>query len=269
MPPSVSAPFPLQPSQAELQALLDLKYEQFNQSTFIQEDPIAIPHAFQKREDIEISGFFSALIAWGRRDIIVRNARALMDRMDRAPHAFVMQAQAGELQPLANFVHRTFQEIDAKALVLALRQLYQTHGSLEAACCDAAAQADDTTFTAIMNLRAALVCAPNFPPRTHKHLANPSRGSSAKRLNMFLRWMVRRDGRGVDFGLWSGLKPHQLICPLDVHTAKVGRKLGLLRRKQNDWKAAVELTQHLRRFAPEDPVKYDFSLFGLGVMEGF
>ncbi|MEM6264946.1 MAG: TIGR02757 family protein [Bacteroidota bacterium] len=251
-------------SPSELKDFLELKYSQYNTPDFIAEDPISIPHQFQRKEDIEIAGFFSALIAWGRRNMIIRNAQSLMERMDMAPYDFVMAAEEEDLNRLSGFVHRTFNEQDAYALVLSLRMAYQQEGGLEALLTKG-----PTVYEGLVNLRTVLSTHPVFPQRTHKHLANPAKGSSAKRLNMYLRWMVRSDKRGVDFGIWKGLAPSQLLCPLDVHTAKVARKLGLLTRKQNDWKAVVELTDNLKVFSPEDPVKYDFSLFGLGVYDGF
>lgn len=247
-----------------LSALLEDAYDRYNRPEFIEEDPVGIPHLFDKKEDIEISGFLTALIAWGRRAMIIRNAQDLIDRMDRAPFDFVMQASADELARLDGFVHRTLNGVDARTLVLALRRVYGEAGGLEAIFARALQPADQDVFAALCGARAQLLALPGFPARTHKHIANPASGSSAKRINMYLRWMVRRDRRGVDFGIWQGIPMRQLICPLDVHTGNVARKLGLLTRKQNDWKAAAELTAALRTFCPEDPVRYDFSLFGLG-----
>jgi uncharacterized protein (TIGR02757 family) len=252
----------------DLHALLDQKYLAFNSPDFIAEDPVQIPHQFSRKEDIEISGFFSALIAWGRRPMIIRNAEALMDRMDRAPFEFVMGATDDDLTGLEGFVHRTFNAVDAQGLVLALRQVYAEAGGLEGIFSAGISPQDDTVYNGLLHARAQLLACPAVQPRTHKHVANPATGSSAKRLNMYLRWMVRQDRRGVDFGLWQGISPRQLICPLDVHTGTVARRLGLLTRKQNDWKAALELTAALRAFCPQDPVRYDFSLFGMGVYEG-
>ncbi len=256
-------------SKSELAELLHSKYEQFNAANFIEDDPISIPHQFTQKEDIEISGFLSAIIAWGRRAMIIRNARCLMEMMDWAPYSYVMQANEEELARTASFVHRTFNGMDCRAMILALRKVYREHGGLEGIFTQGISLADADVFPAIVYARSALSSNPDFPQRTHKHLANPAKGSSAKRINMYLRWMVRDDGRGVDFGLWKGIKTRQLICPLDVHTGNVGRKLGLLTRKQNDWKAAKELTENLKQFCSEDPVKYDYSLFGLGVIDGF
>lgn len=247
-----------------LKTLLDERHDRYNQPGFIEDDPISIPHSFPERGDIEVSGFLTATIAWGRRDIIVRNARALMQRMDHAPFAFVQDASAKELRVLDSFVHRTLNGVDAIALVKGLRQVY-AQGGMEASFAPGPEASD--TREGILRFRALMMSARNFPQRTAKHLADPSAGSSAKRLNMFLRWMVRKDKRGVDFGLWSAPRPDQLICPLDVHTGNVARSLGLLTRNQNDWKAAVELTAQLRKMDADDPVRYDFSLFGMGVYE--
>ncbi|MEO1451166.1 MAG: TIGR02757 family protein [Bacteroidota bacterium] len=255
--------------QKTLKDLLDRKYDQFNTGDFIREDPVSIPHQFQQKEDIEISGFLTALIAWGRRNMIIRHARELMERMDQAPFDFVMQADQAELTRVDDFVHRTFNGLDCRALILSLRRVYTEAGGLEDIFTSGLRPGDTDVMHAIIHAREALLAGPNFPQRTHKHVANPAKGSSAKRINMFLRWMVRNDGRGVDFGIWEGIRADQLICPLDVHTGNVGRKLGLLTRKQNDWKAALALTESLRVFCPEDPVRYDYSLFGLGIYEGF
>ena len=209
--------------------------------------------------------FFSALIAWGQRKTIIKNALSLMDRMDQAPFEFVMHAGPAELERLEGFVHRTFNSLDAIALVLSLRRVYEEFGGLEHIFSIAATPQSQDVKEAILHARSCLTSHPDFPRRTHKHVANPASGSSAKRLNMYLRWMVRKDMGGVDFGIWKHIDSSLLICPLDVHTGNVARQLGLLTRKQNDWKAASELTANLRKFCPEDPVRYDFSLFGLGV----
>ena len=253
----------------DLKELLDTKYEEFNQPGFIENDPISIPHEFSRKEDIEISAFLSAIIAWGRRDIIIRNAKRLMEMMDWEPFQFIMRSTQRDRVSISSFVHRTFNGQDCEAIILGLRDIYANHGGLEGIFSSNLSNSDENVFSAIVSARQKLSSASDFPQRTHKHLANPAKGSSAKRINMFLRWMVRDDGRGVDFGLWKGIQKRQLICPLDVHTGNVGRKLQLLTRKQNDWKAAVELTQNLSRFCAEDPVKYDFSLFGLEVIDGF
>jgi uncharacterized protein (TIGR02757 family) len=251
----------------ELKAFLDAKYLEYNRPDFIDGDPVSIPHRFQRKEDIEIAGLMAALLAWGRRDQIIKAADRLMGLMWDAPFDFVMEAGDDELAGLQNFVYRTFQGEDGEAIVRGLRRIYQEMGGLEEVMSMHPAEKD--TWSAIIGLREAMISHPEFPDRTQKHLANPGKGSSAKRLNMYLRWMVRNDGRGVDFGIWKGISPAQLICPLDVHTGNVGRALGLVTRKQNDWKAALELTEGLREMDPKDPTRYDFSLFGLGIFEGF
>lgn len=252
-------------SKTELFDLLEDSHERFNRADFIQDDPVGIPHRFERKEDIEISGFLSALIAWGRREMIIRSANSLMERMDHAPFEFVMNANDDELTRMDGFVHRTFNQEDAKTLLKSLKVAYLEHGGLERIFSAGITASSTSVKDAILHAREVLTSVPDFLPRTGKHLANPARGSSAKRLNMYLRWMVRDDNRGVDFGIWKEIPASLLICPLDVHTGNVGRELGLLSRKQNDWKAALELTENLRKFCPEDPVKYDFSLFGLGV----
>ncbi len=254
-------------NHAEIQDLLDQKLLEFNRPGFIGADPVCIPHRYSRKEDIEIAGLLAATIAWGRRDLIVRSAERMMELLWDAPHDFVMQANARELQSLSGFVYRTFQGPDLQGMVLGLRRIYTELGGLEEVF-----RLDDgvtDTLQGIVRYRAAMLASPGMVARTAKHMADPSAGSSAKRLNMYLRWMVRQDGAGVDFGIWKSLRPDQLICPLDTHTGNVGRKLGLLTRKQDDWRAALELTESLRRFDPCDPVKYDFSLFGLGIFEGF
>lgn len=246
-----------------IQALLDQKALQYNRPDFVEDDPISIPHLFSQKEDIEIAGFLAALIAWGKRNLIIRSAKRLMEAMDYSPYLFVKTATATDLEKLDSFVHRTMNATDAKAIILSLRHVYAHHGGLEGIF--QVKNTENRAFHAINQARDLLLSVADFPKRTHKHIASPLAGSSAKRINMYLRWMVRKDNCGVDFGLWESLSPADLICPLDVHTGNVGRKLGLLTRTQNDWKAAVELTENLRQYCAEDPVKYDFALFGLGV----
>ncbi len=252
---------------AAIKDLLDEKLLAFNRPDFIANDPVAIPHRYTRKEDIEIAGLFAAIIAWGRREMIVRSAHKMMDLMEDDPYNFVMHASETDLDRLEGFVYRTFNSIDFRTLVLGLRRIYKELGGLEHVM--QLAENDTDTLNGIVALRTAMMDLPNFTDRSKKHLANPKTGSSAKRLNMYLRWMVRKDGGGVDFGIWNNMKSSQLVCPLDVHTGNVGRKLGLIHRKQNDWKAALELTESLRKMDPDDPVKYDYSLFGLGIFEGF
>lgn len=254
-------------SSEDIKDLLDQKLLEFNRPSFIGLDPICIPHRYSNQPDIEIAGLLAATIAWGRRDLIVRAAGKMMELLWDSPHEFVMKANGKELKALEAFVYRTFQGPDLQSMVLGLRRIYEEEGGLEQVF--KLNPLTTNTMEGIVQYRHAMLATPGFTARTAKHIADPSAGASAKRLNMYLRWMVRRDGAGVDFGLWNSLNPAQLICPLDVHTGNVGRKLGLLTRKQSDWKAALELTEALRSFDPSDPVKYDFSLFGLGIFEGF
>lgn len=249
----------------DITSLLNESVRRFNSPEFIETDPISIPHLFSTKEDIEVSGFLAATIAWGQRPVILRNAADLMRRMDMAPYSFVMQADARELKHLDTFVHRTFNGIDARTLVLGLRHVYKKHGGPEAVFARALLRSN--MAEAISAFRAAML-EPKHPERSRKHIADPASGSSAKRINMWLRWMVRQDNAGVDFGIWKTLSPALLYCPLDVHSGNVARKLGLLHRTQNDWKAVEELTSQLRLLDTADPVKYDFALFGLGVFDG-
>lgn len=247
-----------------LYSFLEENYRRFNHPSFIASDPVSIPHRFTNKEDIEIAGMLTALISWGNRASILTSAERLLNLMSHEPHTFVMQSSRADLAPLRNFVHRTFQGEDCDFLVRALQHIYRNRGGLEALFVP---EGDGGIRRAIGNFRQAALEVPHFP-RSEKHLANPEAGSAAKRINMFLRWMVRSDDRGVDFGIWRSVDPASLICPLDVHTGRIARKLGLLTRKTNDWKAAEELTASLRAFDPSDPVKYDFALFGIGVSGG-
>jgi uncharacterized protein (TIGR02757 family) len=240
--------------------LLEAKYRQFSRLDFIEEDPISIPHLFTKKEDIEIAGFLAAVIAWGQRVTVIRNAHKMLNIMDGAPHDFILNHRKSDLQKTEGFVHRTFNSIDLNYFFTALQHLYKNEGGLEMAFCHSTTKAENQIST----FKQLFFSLPH-ERRTQKHLADPLRGSTAKRINMFLRWMVRTDREGVDFGIWKKLPSSDLMLPLDVHTGNVGRKLGLLQRKQNDWKAVEEITQRLKKFDPNDPVKYDFALFGMGV----
>ena len=254
-------------SQEDLRVFLDAKHDEFNLPDFIPPDPISIPHRYSRKEDIEIAGLLTAIISWGRRDLIIRGAGKLMELMWNSPYDFVMEAGEEDLEMLQTFVYRTFQGVDSYYIVKGLRKVYRELGGLEEVMkMDADAE---NTLPAIMQLREAVSSVEGFPQRTFKHLSNPAKGSSAKRINMYLRWMVRKDKRGVDFGIWNNMRMDQLICPLDFHTGNVGRKLGFLTRKANDWKSACQLTDALKKFDPQDPVRYDFSLFGLGIYEKF
>ncbi len=243
---------------------LDRKAEQYNGKWFIEKDPVSIPHLFSKKEDIEIGGFLVATIAWGRRSMILQKARLLMEWMDMSPHEFVMKAGDKELSRLSGFVYRTFNGADCQYFVSALREIYLNNGGLEQVITDGYREGG-SVYTALDKFRQVFM---QYRPleRTGKHFANVTTGSSAKRLNMYLRWMVRDDGI-VDFGIWKGINKSDLMIPLDVHVGRIGRQLGLLERKQDDWKAVEELTQQLRLLRPEDPVYYDYALFGTGVFE--
>lgn len=250
----------------EKKEFLDFKVNQYNQPKFIETDPIQIPHRFDKKEDIEIAGFLVATIAWGNRKMILKNADRMMQMLDHSPADFILNAEQSDFQSLENFVHRTFNGTDFIFFVRALQHLYMNHGGLEKIFTDYASPT--STQKAIHQFK-KLFFEINHPPRTQKHVSDPMKNSAAKRINMFLRWMVRKDQNGVDFGIWENISPASLSCPLDVHSGRVARKLKLLLRKQNDAKALLELDTNLRAMDPGDPVKYDFALFGLGVFENF
>ena len=253
-------------TQRELKDFLDQKVIQYNHPKFLEDDPLQIPHRFTKKEDIEISGFLTATIAWGNRKSIITNASRLMELLDNAPHDFVKNHSEGDLERLEGFVHRTFNATDLQFFIRSLQNIYQNHGGLETIFLNH--QQSDSLQTAISEFKSVFFEL-SHPKRTEKHVSDPNKGSAAKRINMFLRWMVRDSSAGVDFGIWKSLSPAQLSCPLDVHSGNVARKLGLLKRKQNDAKALFELDKNLRKLDPVDPVKYDFALFGLGVFEKF
>jgi uncharacterized protein (TIGR02757 family) len=252
-------------SHQELFYLLEAKYEQYNRPEFIETDPISVPHHFTRKEDIEIAAFLTATISWGNRPSIVKDADKLLRMMEFSPYEFILHSGRKETERFESFYHRTFNGSDCIFFLESLKNIYQNHEGLESLFLP-----DDTTGIkgALCHFR-SIFLENDHPRRSEKHIADPFRGASAKRLLMFLRWMVRNDHRGVDFGLWKNISPHLLMCPLDIHSGNVSRKLGLLKRKQNDWKAVEELTETLRQFDPEDPVKYDFALFGLGVFEHF
>lgn len=253
-------------NNAELKEFLDAKVEQYNNPEFIDSDPIQIPHQFSKKEDIEIAGFLSATIAWGNRKSIIKNANRMMELLEHNPYDFIMNHQEDDLDKLENFVHRTFNAYDFKIFIKGLQHTYKTHNGLEAVF---AKHAEEQSLQSSIHHFKQCFFEIEHLQRTEKHISDPLKNSAAKRINMFLRWMVRNDNSGVDFGIWKSLSPTQLSCPLDVHSGNVARKLGLLKRKQNDGKALAELDNSLRNLDPNDPVKYDFALFGLGVFEGF
>jgi len=250
-----------------MKEFLDEKSAKHNSLTFIEFDPISIPHRFSKKEDIEIAGFLSATIAWGNRKSILTSANRMMMMMDESPFDFVMNHSAKELLRLNKFAHRTFNDQDFKHFVKALKFIYLKKGGMEKVFSDEMIGYRNPQHAIAAFKR--LFFEISHPARTRKHISNPMEGSSAKRINMYLRWMVRKDKHGVDFGIWKKPSPSLLSIPLDVHTGNVSRKLGLLTRKQNDWKAVEELDAVLRSFDASDPVKYDFALFGLGAIEKF
>ncbi len=257
---------PLSKELQEIKEFLDEKVDQFNRPFFIELDPISIPHRYTLKEDIEISGFLAATIAWGNRKSIIQNANSLMDKMGESPFDYVMSASSSQINKL-HFVHRTFNSDDLKCFILCLRNVYQRYEGMENVFAQYAEL--DTLQPAITNFKRTFFEL-EHPLRTEKHVSDPLKGSSAKRINMMLRWFVRNDKRGVDFGIWSkNMKPSQLSLPLDVHTGNIARKLGLLLRKQNDSRAVAEIDSVLRGFDSEDPVKYDFALFGLGAIDHF
>lgn len=249
-----------------LKEFLDEKVEEFNRPNFIETDPIQVPKQFSEKENIEISGFLTATISWGNRPAIIKNATRLMALLDNQPHDFILNSSDIEIERLKKFVHRTFNGNDCIYFIHSLRNIYKYHGGIQAVF--------ESGFRYNNNIQSALAHFYKIffeieGERTRKHISNVEKGASAKRLNMYLRWLVRKDKTGVDFGLWDGIPTSELMLPLDVHTGNVGRKLGLLTRKSNDWKAVSEITTALRKFDASDPVKYDFALFGLGVFEKF
>ncbi|MGQ1911184.1 TIGR02757 family protein [Marinifilum sp. RC60d5] len=251
----------------ELKDFLEEKYDLYNRESFIGSDPIQIIKQFKRKEDIEIAGFMSASIAWGQRQTIIRNAQQLMELMGQQPYHFVMTASDSDFDVFKGFKHRTFNGEDCIFFLKSLRNIYKNHAGLESVFTSGRKQTGDVKG-AISYFRKVFFEI-NHPQRTEKHISNVDKKSAAKRINMFLRWMVRKDERAVDLGLWTGIKSADLFLPLDVHTGNVGRKLGLLTRKQNDWPAVDEITSNLRKLDPKDPVKYDFALFGLGIFEKF
>ncbi|NLO03850.1 MAG: TIGR02757 family protein [Bacteroidales bacterium] len=250
----------------DLKEFLDEKVEQYNRPSFIECDPISIPHQFTEKHDIEIAGFLAATIAWGNRKTIIRSANRILELLDHSPYEFIMNSGDDEFEAFKNFVHRTFNSTDLCYFLKALRHIYRNKGGLEIIF--RTHQTADSLQPAIHELHKIFFELPH-EKRTEKHVSDPYKGSSAKKINMYLRWMIRRDKKGVDFGIWESISPSKLSCPLDVHSGNVARKLGLLNRKQNDARAVAELDKILRSFDPEDPVKYDFALFGLGAIERF
>jgi len=250
----------------DLKIFLDSKVDLYNQPSFIKDDPISIPHLFTEKQDIEIAGLFAALFAWGNRTTIINKSKELMGRMDNAPYDFILNHQPEDLKKIIGFKHRTFNDTDLLYFIEFLKNHYSSFPSLENAFTKLLKKEDADIEQALNGFYTYFFSLEDIPTRTRKHIASPDKNSSCKRLNMFLRWMVRKDKKGVNFGIWENISPAQLICPIDVHVARVAKRLSLLERKPVDWQAAQELTAYLRTLDPLDPVKYDFALFGLGVM---
>lgn len=250
---------------SELKSFLDEKVLQYNKPDFIESDPIQIPHLFTWKEDIEIAGFLAATIAWGNRKMIISNSKKMMDLLGNAPYDFILSHRESDLERLSGFVHRTFNGGDFSTFIKGLKHIYQNHGGLE----NVFSKHQSADLQKSIHEFKKVFFEIEHQSRTQKHISDPLNNSAAKRINMFLRWMVRDDKSGVDLGLWKSISPALLSCPLDVHSGNVARKLGLLTRKQNDAKALAELDAQLRLLDKTDPVKYDFALFGLGVFEGF
>ena len=255
--------------QQKLKEFLDKKVEEYNQPFFIETDPVCIPHLFTKKQDIEIAGFFAAIFAWGNRTTIINKSKELMQRMDMAPHDFCLNHQPNDLKRLLGFKHRTFNDTDLLYFVEFFRYHYLNHHSFQDAFSKSLNETDETIEKSLIGFRQYFFSLEDVPSRTQKHISSPAANSTCKRLSMFLRWMVRHDRHGVDFGMWQKIRPSQLVCPIDLHVARVAKRFNLLQRKPIDWLAALELTRYLRTLDKEDPVKYDFALFGLGVMERF
>lgn len=251
----------------DLKSFLDEKVEKFNQPAFITYDPVSIPHLFKRKQDIEIAGLFAAVLAWGQRVTIINKCRELMAWMDHDPYRFILDHREKDLKPFEAFRHRTFNGTDALYFIHALRSIYSQYPSLEEVFM--VPSSDVTIEQGLIRFHQRFFSLEDHPHRTKKHLSTPERKSTCKRINMYLRWMVRQDDNGVDFGLWKKISPSQLVCPCDVHVDRVARMLKLVRRKQTDWLTALELTTNLRKLDPVDPVKYDFALFGLGIEEGW
>jgi uncharacterized protein (TIGR02757 family) len=259
--------------QQRLKEFLDRKVDEYNQPSFILNDPICIPHQFTKKQDIEIAGLFAALFSWGNRTTIINKSRALMQLMDNAPYEFCLNHDDAGLRRLLGFKHRTFNDTDLLYFIRFLQFHYQHYPSLE----DAFLRHTTNLSTgpgvfmenALNSFYHYFFSLEYAPPRTYKHIASPQKKSTCKRLNMFLRWMVRKDKKGVDFGIWRAISPAHLICPIDLHVARVAKRFGFVTRNQTDWQAALELTSHLCMLDKKDPVKYDFALFALGAVEHY
>jgi uncharacterized protein (TIGR02757 family) len=256
-------------SNKDLQAFLEEKYLQYNHPGFIPDDPVSIPHLFNKKQDIEIMGFWAATLAWGQRKTIINKCRELISLMENSPYEFIRNHKEKDLKRFLKFKHRTFNATDTLYFIAFFKKYYSENDTLENAFSVFLKKESRDVGEALNGFHNLFFSLEDCPDRTRKHVAAPMKNSACKRLNMFLRWMVRKDKRGVDFGIWKKIRPSQLVCPCDVHVEKVARRLGLIKRKGVDWHTAVELTGNLKEFDPEDPVKYDFALFGMGVENNF
>lgn len=239
--------------------ILEFYYKKYNNTYFIENDPISVPHRFSKKQDIEIAGFFAAILAWGLRKTIIKNANYLIELMDNAPHDFILHHKNHDLKKLENFVHRTFNSTDLLYCIHFFRHHYSKHTSLEKLFINHHLE------DGIVHFQHTFCSLPDFPSRTKKHISSPISQSTCKRINMYLRWMVRCDDNGVDFGIWKKIKPYQLYIPFDVHVERIARRLGLVERAQRDWKTVIELTENLKKIDANDPVRFDFALFGMGI----
>jgi uncharacterized protein (TIGR02757 family) len=251
---------------SELKEFLDEKVDKYNQPDFIELDPLQFPHRFSKKQDIEIAGFLVSTIAWGRREMIIKSGNQMLNAIDNDPYDFIMNFEESDLLAIPEIKHRTFNRSDFLFFLNALKHIYKTNEDMESVFKKGILKGDVNLMNAISNFRKDFFEG-DIVNHAQKHISNPLKGSASKRLCMFLRWMVRNDGRNVDLGIWNKISPSILSCPLDVHTANVGRKLNFISRKQNDWKSVIELDAHLRKLDPIDPVKYDFALFSLGAIE--
>ncbi|HFB99252.1 MAG TPA: TIGR02757 family protein [Phaeodactylibacter sp.] len=249
----------------ELKSYLDSHVEKFNTPDFIKNDPISIPHQFSRLQDIEIMAFWVSMLAWGKRATIIKKANELVELMDGAPYDFILNHEEKDRRAFLPFKHRTFQPTDTLYFLAFFQDFYKKNQTLEDAFAKHISPNSENIEAAFKGFHNQFFSLPDAPQRTRKHVSTPARNSACKRLNMFLRWMVRQDDKGVDFGLWKKIKPAQLLIPLDVHVDRVARQFGLLQRKQTDWKSVIELTNNLKQLDANDPVKYDFALFGIGV----
>jgi uncharacterized protein (TIGR02757 family) len=254
---------------SDLKIFLDKKVDEYNQPFFITSDPISIPHSFTKKQDIEIAGLFSAVFAWGNRTTIINKSKELMQLMHNAPHDFCLHHTTRDLKKIVSFKHRTFNATDLLYFISFFKYHYQLNDSLETAFIRGFSKKDKNIELALNNFYQYFFSLPDVPIRTMKHIASPNKNSSCKRLCMYLRWMVRNDNKGIDFGIWKNIKPSQLVIPIDVHVARVARKINLIGSEQTNWKTAVELTEKMKELDKNDPVKYDFALFSLGVVEKY